>query len=149
VLPARVRGGQPVRRWLTRRDRGSMAVEFALLAPAFIVLMLLLAVGGRIIEAQGQVDGAARDAARAASVQDNGADVQSAIQNAADSDLDASGHNKCPNGMSEKWSGGTDVGIVSVTVQCTINLAFFPGLGSVTMTGHAAAPLDTYVQRNW
>jgi Flp pilus assembly protein TadG len=149
VLPARDRGGEPVRRWLTRRDRGSMAVEFALLAPAFIVLMLLLAVGGRIIEAQGQVDGAARDAARAASVQDNGADVQSAVQNATDSDLDASGHNECPNGMSEQWSGGSDVGIVSVTVQCTINLAFFPGLGSVTMTGHAAAPLDTYVQRNW
>ncbi|HEY1917987.1 MAG TPA: TadE family protein [Streptosporangiaceae bacterium] len=126
-----------------------MAVEFALLAPAFIVLMLLLAVGGRIIEAQGQVDGAARDAARAASVQDNSADVQPAIQNATESDLDASGHNDCPNGMTESWSGGTDVGIVSVTVQCSINLAFFPGLGTVTMTGHAAAPLDTYVPRNW
>jgi Flp pilus assembly protein TadG len=127
-----------------------MAVEFAILAPMFIVLMLLIVVGGRIVEAQGQVDGAARDAARAASVQVYGNQVQAAVQNAASGDLSAPGHNACPGGMpAPKWTGGTAAGSVSVTVQCTINLGFFPGLGALTMTGHAAVPLDTYSQRDW
>jgi Flp pilus assembly protein TadG len=131
------------------RDRGSMAVEFAILAPMFIVLMLLIVVGGRIVEAQGQVDGAARDAARAASVQVYGNQVQAAVQNAARSDLSSPGHDVCPGGMTPQWAGGTAAGSVSVTVQCTINLSFFPGLGALTMTGHAAVPLDTYSQRDW
>jgi hypothetical protein len=38
---------------------------------------------------------------------------------------------------------------VTVTVQCTINLGFFPGLGALTMTGHATAPLDAFSQRDW
>jgi Flp pilus assembly protein TadG len=134
---------------LTGRDRGSMAVEFAILAPSFIVLVLLLVVGGRIVEAQGQVDGAARDAARAASVQVYGNQVFAAVQNAASSDLNPAGHNMCPGGMTPHWTGGTAAGAVSVTVQCTIDLSFFPGLGALTLTGHAAAPLDTFSQRDW
>src|SRR5487761_1907681 len=108
---------------LTRRDRGSMAVEFAILAPSFIVLVLLL-VGGRIVEAQGQVDGAARDAARAASVQVYGNQVLGAVQSAARSDLTPGGHDMCPGGMTPHWTGGTAAGAVSVTVQCTIDLSF-------------------------
>jgi Flp pilus assembly protein TadG len=134
---------------LTGRDRGSMAVEFAILAPAFIVLVLLLVVGGRIVEAQGQVDGAARDAARAASVQVYGSQVQPAVQSAASSDLNPAGHAMCPGGMIGSWTGGSAAGSVSVTVRCTISLSFFPGLGALTMTGHAAAPLDTFSQRDW
>jgi Flp pilus assembly protein TadG len=132
---------------LTTADRGSMAVEFALLAPAFIVLMLLLVLGGRVIEAQGQVDGAARDAARAASVQDDGSNVAAAIQNAADGDLYTTGNTVCLQRPTGTWTGGA--GSVSVTIQCRISVSFFPGLGSLTMTGHAVAPLDTYVERNW
>ena len=146
MLPPRADGRAAV---LTGPDRGSMAVEFAILAPAFVVLVLLLAVGGRIVEAQGQVDGAARDAARAASVQVYGSQVSAAVQSAASSDLNPSGHNMCPGGMSPSWTGGSAAGAVSVTVRCTINLSFFPGLGTLTMTGHAAAPLDAFSQRDW
>jgi Flp pilus assembly protein TadG len=124
-----------------------MAVEFALLAPAFIVLMLLLVFGGRVVEAQGQVDGAARDAARAASVQQNSANVGAAIANAADGDLYRAGHQVCTQAPRGSWQPGNAA--VSVTIKCTINVAFFPGLGSMTMTGTAVAPLDTYVERNW
>jgi Flp pilus assembly protein TadG len=126
-----------------------MAVEFVILAPAFVLLMLLLVVGGRVIEAQGQVDGAARDAARAASVQVYGSQVQAAVQNAASSDLSPPGRNLCPGGMSPTWSGGSVAGAVTVTVRCTIDLGFFPGLGALTMTGHAVAPLDTFSPRDW
>jgi Flp pilus assembly protein TadG len=126
-----------------------MSVEFVLLAPAFIVLMLLLVLGGRVIEAQGQVDGAARDAARAASVQDFGDNVQGAIDNAADGDLYTPGHQMCTSQPVGRWTVGGDNSAVSVTLQCSINVAFFPGLGAITITGHAVAPLDTYVERNW
>lgn len=126
-----------------------MAVEFALLAPAFIVLMLLLVLGGRMIEAQGQVDGAARDAARAASVQDLANNVPAAIANAADSDLYSHGHEVCTTTPAWTWHPGPGNAEVSVTVTCSVNLAFFPGLSTHTVTGHAVAPLDTYVQRNW
>ena len=146
-VAVRLTGGELTGRELTRRDRGSLAVEFALLAPAFIVLMLLLVLGGRVVEAQGQVDGAARDAARAASVQQNGDDVAAAVQNAADGDLYTSGHTVCNQAPKGTWTPGN--GAVSVTIRCTINVSFFPGLGSLTMTGHAVAPLDTYVERNW
>ncbi|HEY2579551.1 MAG TPA: TadE/TadG family type IV pilus assembly protein [Streptosporangiaceae bacterium] len=132
---------------LTFRDRGSMTLEFALLAPAFILLVLLLVVGGRIVEAQSQVDGAARDAARAASVQVFADNLHPAIEQAAQSDLDSAGHDMCPGGLSETWAGGSAAGEVTVNVHCTINLSFFPGLGTLTMTGHALAPLDTYVER--
>lgn len=132
---------------LTGRDRGSLAVEFALLAPAFIVLMLLLVLGGRVVEAQGQVDGAARDAARAASVQENSANVGTAVQDAANGDLYETGHTVCTQQPRGIWKNGDDV--VSVTIQCKIDLGFFPGLTSMTMTGSAVAPLDTYVERNW
>lgn len=135
---------------LRRRDRGSMSVEFALLAPGFVLLMVLLVLGGRIVEAQGQVDGAARDAARAASVQVDSSQVEAAVDSAARSDLQSpTGHNWCPGGMTATYSGGSAAGSVSVTVSCTINLAFFPGLGMKTMTGHAVAPLDTFTERNW
>jgi Flp pilus assembly protein TadG len=130
-------------------DRGSMAVEFVLIGPAFILLMLLMAVGGRVVETQGQVDGAARDAARAASVQTDVGQVQGAVQNAASADLTPSGHSMCPGGMVPAWTGGSAVQAVTVTVRCTIDLAFFPGLGSLTLTGHAVAPLDQFVSRNW
>jgi Flp pilus assembly protein TadG len=133
-------------RRLALRDRGSMTLEFTLLAPAFILLVLLLVVGGRLVEGQSQVDGAARDAARAASIQVYADQVYPAAQQAAQSDLDPpSGTDMCPDGLHVSWTAA--VGEVTITVQCTVNLGFFPGLGRVTMTGHALAPLDTYVER--
>ena len=41
-----------------------MTVEFVLLAPLLLGLMLFLVLAGRVVEAHGEADGAARDAAR-------------------------------------------------------------------------------------
>lgn len=51
-----------------RGERGSIAVEVAILAPAFLALIVLAAVAGRTAIAQNAVDLAAHDAARAASI---------------------------------------------------------------------------------
>ena len=49
-------------RWLFgRRERGSMSVELVVVAPGLIGLLLLVGAGGRVVEAQGHLDGAARD----------------------------------------------------------------------------------------
>ena len=56
------------RRLSGRREHGSMSVELVVIAPGLIGLLLLVGAGGRVVEAQGHLDGAARDAARAASL---------------------------------------------------------------------------------
>jgi len=50
------------------RERGSVTVEVAILAPAFLMLIVLAAVVGRTAVAQNAVDLAAHDAARAGSI---------------------------------------------------------------------------------
>src|SRR5262249_2731668 len=50
-----------------RCERGSISVELVVLAPGLALLLLLIAAGARVVEVQGHIDGAARDAARAAS----------------------------------------------------------------------------------
>ena len=134
-----------------RDDRGSMAVEMVLLTPAFVLLMLFLVGVGRVVEAQGQADGAARDAARAASIQRHWAQVGGAVNEAADQDLSPqAGRNMCPGGITAAPQPNTAPATsVQVTVVCTINLAVVPGLGTMQITGNAVAPVDTYVQRDW
>src|SRR5712691_10613785 len=75
-LPSRGRS-EPTRRHLTcgagwrssRWERGSATVEFVIAAPLLAAVLLLVAGLGRIAEARGQVEGAAREAARTASLQ--------------------------------------------------------------------------------
>jgi Flp pilus assembly protein TadG len=134
-----------------RSQRGSMAVEMVLLIPAFVLLMLFLVGVGRVVEAQGQVDGAARDGARAASIQRDRALVGSAVDQAANQDLSPqAGKNMCPDGMTAGWLPNADPATnVRVTVACQINLAVVPGLGTMNIAGQAVAPLDAYMQRDW
>ena len=128
-----------------------MAVEMVLMTPAFVLLMLFLVGVGRVVEAQGQVDGAARDGARAASIQRDIGQVGTAVNQAANQDLDpTTGKNMCPDGMTAHAQPNSNPATnVQVTVICTINLAVVPGLGTMNITGQAVAPLDTYVQRDW
>lgn len=48
--------------------KGSASVELVLLTPVLLVLLLLVVALGRLADARAQVDGAARDAARAGSI---------------------------------------------------------------------------------
>ena len=114
-----------------------------------LLLFLLLVVGmGRLASTRADVDGAARDAARAASIERDKGHALTAAQNAASASLSDRGI-QC---QSLNTSLGSDTnftpgGFVVVNVDCTVSLAEtvltrLPG--SKTLTGHSTAPLDKY-----
>ncbi|MEO7442980.1 MAG: TadE/TadG family type IV pilus assembly protein, partial [Acidimicrobiales bacterium] len=74
-----------------RDERGSIAVEAAVLAPALVALLLLVVFAGRVSQAEGDVHRAASAAARAASLRQEPADAETAARDAASANLSASG----------------------------------------------------------
>ena len=140
-----------VRRRRPRRDRldaGTATIEMVLLAPIVIAFVLLVVVLGRIAETGAEVTGAARDAARAASLARTPGSAASAAQAAAASAL-AGESVDCSTGVSvtvstTRWFPG---GSVRVTVACTVRLSdvgFSMLPGSKRMTASATAPLERF-----
>ncbi|MFF4411413.1 TadE/TadG family type IV pilus assembly protein [Streptosporangium sp. NPDC001559] len=128
---------------MTRRadrdpERGSLSAEAVLLAPVFLLFLLFLVGAGRIVEAQGEVNGAARDAARAASVERTRSDAESAADEAAKGSLSG----QCEPDVSlagTDWKAG---GQVKVTVTCSLDLDFLGFGAAKDMRGDAVAPLE-------
>jgi Flp pilus assembly protein TadG len=125
-------------------QRGSMTVEFVLVAPVLIVLMLFLVMAGRVEEARGEADGAARDAARAASIAQDPGDAQAFADQAITDD--SSSNLTCANPNVGGFAPGSPA--VTVTVTCTLSLGDI-GFGTWTITGYAVSPLDPYVARTY
>jgi Flp pilus assembly protein TadG len=119
-----------------------MVVELVLFAPLLLVLMMFLVMAGRVVEAHDQVDGAARDAARAASLARTAASAQQAADQAVAADVNGG----CSAPVLAGYAPGSQA--VAVTLQCSLNLAFL-GAGAVNVTGHAIAPLDQFVSRTY
>ncbi len=125
-------------------DRGSMSVEFVILAPIMLLVMLFLVLCGRVLEAHGQVDGAARDAVRAASIARSAGQAQVNAVQAARGDL-RGWCNGSPAAQVVGFGPGSAQVLVSVT--CQVDLRFI-SFGSIRVTGSAVAPLDTFVARS-
>jgi Flp pilus assembly protein TadG len=134
-----------------------MSVELAVLAPGLVLLLLLVGAGGRVVEAQGHVDGAARDAARAASLARSLGQAEEFAQQAAQADLGTSSW--CEQGtvtasvIGFPGPGGAVLpgDDVTVTVHCDINTLPFTLLGfrpATPFTAQAVAPLDPFMCRN-
>jgi hypothetical protein len=139
---------------------GSISVELVVLAPALLLLLLLLAAGARVVEVQGQVDGAARDAARAASVARSAAQAAGFAQQAAQADLNAASWclphtvQAQVSGFSQASTlpaGGAGVADVRVAVSCEVSMSPFRLLGfspARRFSGQAVAPLDPFMCRD-
>ncbi len=131
-----------------RGDRGSITLELVLLTPFLVLFFLFLALVGRLVNVQSQLDGAARDGARAASVaRDQGDAEEFAIQAVKDSLGD---DNFCVGDAAQTevdlgdWQPG---GHVTVTVTCQtdlVGLELVPFGGDPEKKGTASAPIDTY-----
>ncbi|MFI8930600.1 TadE/TadG family type IV pilus assembly protein [Streptomyces sp. NPDC053474] len=135
-------------------DRGSYAMETAVLAPVLIALLGLMVAFGRVTDAEAAVDGAAHAAARAASLERDAASAQSQAQAAADRSLSGEGITCGTSQISVDTSGyATAVGqaaTVTATVSCTAPLSdiALPGLpGAKTLTATFTSPIDTYRAR--
>jgi Flp pilus assembly protein TadG len=125
-----------------RAERGSMTVEFVILAPLLLVLMLFIVLAGRVVEAHGEVDGAARDAARAASVALSPAGAAQAADQAVADDVNG----WCSNPEVQGFVPGSNT--VTVTLKCHLDLSFIGG-GKIPISGYGIAPLDQYVARQF
>lgn len=129
------------------RDRGSASLELVLLTPLLLVLLLLIVLGGRYGQARADVDSAARDAARAGSLERSPAAAADAAEEAAARRL-ADRHVVCVD--LEVDLGDTDFrpgGTVEVTVTCAVDLSDLTGLGvpsSATFHSTFSEPVDVY-----
>lgn len=145
-------------RWVRSRhcrgDEGSAAIEAAIILPALIMFLCLGLAGGRIVTSGAKIDAAAQGAAREASIHRTAAAAQSAAQSAAAQSLDDQGITCASTSVTINTGGLSvpvgQVGTVTATVTCTVNLAdlLLPGLpGAKTLTATATSIVDAYRER--
>jgi Flp pilus assembly protein TadG len=138
------------------RDRGSASVEVAILTPAFLFLIVLAAVVGRVTIAQNAIDVAAHDAARAASIArtagaaEDGA-TEAATDTLAQQGLSCAGLDVEVDVDDFDTAPGlpTDPGnppIVSVRVICQVSFVDLPmlDLDQATVAASHTSPIDFY-----
>ena len=135
------------RRWRVAGERGTATVELVILAPVVFALLAFIVGLGRSTDARGRLTGAARDAARAASLTTTPDAAKAAAHTTALTDLDGAGLEcKAPR-ITTDTSRFQPGGEVRVTIRCTLDLSSLvvSGLpGSSTLTAHATVPLDSY-----
>lgn len=130
-----------------RSERGSVSVEVAVIAPAFIFLMLLVIFAGKVSEAGGNVERAAAEGARAASLRQNpGAAVEDA-EAAVAANLASAGVPCTDLVTNVDTSNFEPGGTVTVSVRCQASMADVTLLGvpgTRTFTATSIEVIDTY-----
>lgn len=136
------------------RERGSVSVELALLAPALLLLLAFAVVAGRTQVAEGAVEEAARAAAREASLARDAATATASASAQAQETL-AAQDLRCQRTTVDVDTAGFQAapgqpGDVTVTITCVVGMAdvLAPGLpGSVTVQAAFTSPVDAYRER--
>jgi Flp pilus assembly protein TadG len=135
------------RRRARARDGGSAAAELVLVTPLLIVVLMLIVAAGRLVDARLQVDSAARQAARAASIARDPAAAVAQADATARAAL-ASEHITCSSlTVSPDTAAFRPGGQVTVQVTCTVSLAGLALLhipGAQTLTARFTSPIDVY-----
>lgn len=144
-----------VRQWLRQPERGDGAVlQTAIIGAALLVLLVLFAAAGRMSGAHTPIDNAANNAARAASISRTPGEAHAAAVQAATSTLSGQG-SSCPDPSITVDTSGLSapvgqVGVVRVSISCTVDLSDLHGLplpGSRTVTADASSVVDAYRAR--
>jgi Flp pilus assembly protein TadG len=135
------------RRRELRGERGSVTTELVLLTPLLILLLLLVVALGRLAGARINVDGAATQAARAASIATTPAQANVAARQTAAAAL-GSDHVTCSDLQIATDTGAfAPGGSVTVTVTCAVTLGDLTGLrlpASQSIASTATSVIDTY-----
>lgn len=133
------------RRW--RDERGSAAIELVLVTP-LLLLFAMVAVGfGRLADARLQVNDAASQAARAASIARDPGTASAAARRVAVASL-AGHHLTClPVSVTVDTSAFHPGGAVTARITCTValsDLSPFPVPGAKTVQAAATSPIDVF-----
>lgn len=124
-------------------DRGLSTVEVVILAPVMILFILVLVGFGQLVEGRGALDGAARDAARAGSIQKDHGTAMAEARKAARADLEdvCSG----PVSVVQKSAGFEPDTLFTVEVSCEVRGLSMIGLDiPTTLSASFSSPLDPY-----
>lgn len=118
-----------------RGERGSFSLELAVLAPTLLLILSFIVSVGRVTEGRAVTQGAARDAARAASINHNGG--AAANQAAQEAYRRATAGRNCdgPGPVPAPVPGGT----VVVTVTCRVSTLW--GTQVITRTSRSAVDI--------
>ena len=139
--------GGPVLRRLRTGEDGSVATELVLLTPLLILMLLFVVALGRTVSARMEVDGAAAQAARAASTARDPATATAMAEQATTTAL-GSDHVTCRDlTVTTDTADFTPGGQVAVTVTCTVDLANLVGLrlpASQSLSSTSTAVIDLY-----
>lgn len=130
-----------------RAERGSVAVELVLVTPLLILLLLLVVGSGRLVTARMDVNGAAEDAARAASLASDPGTAAADAQAAAEATLGGHGVACRSLDVTTNTANFQPGGWVSVDVTCSVDLSNvtmldWPGMENVQ--AQFVEPIDTY-----
>jgi Flp pilus assembly protein TadG len=112
-----------------------------------VVLLCFVVALGRFALVRAHVDGAARDAARAASLEPNPADARARADAIAQQTLSGDKMTCQDRRVTVDTTRAAPGGFVAVDVSCTINLRDVSLLGlpgSRRVQGHFVAPIDRY-----
>ena len=128
-------------------ERGSISVEVAIIAPAFVFLMLLVVFAGKVSEADGNVERAASEGARAASLRQQPGDATEDARSAVEGNLRTVGVRCVDLSTAVDTSDFRAGGTVTVVVRCRASMADVTLLGvpgTRTFTARAVEGIDTY-----
>ena len=134
----------------TRTERGAASVELAVIAPALLLLVALMAFGGRVATADIAVGRVAATAARDASLQRTPTAARAAATTTARSLLGAQGLHCSTATVVVDTTGFTvpaGPGTVSVRLRCVVSVAdlgFTALPGSRTVAAAATSPVDPF-----
>ncbi|MEU2621834.1 TadE/TadG family type IV pilus assembly protein [Streptomyces sp. NPDC007157] len=124
-------------------DSGLSTIEVVILAPVMILFILVLVAFGQLVDGRGAIDGAARDAARAGSIQKDHATAMSEARKAAEADLSdvCSG----PVSVVQTSAGFAPDTIFTVEVSCEVRGLAMLGLDiPTTLSASFSSPLDPF-----
>lgn len=130
-----------------RDEAGSVTAELVLLTPLLILMLLFVVALGRVAGARLDVDGAAAQAARAASIARDPTTATAMAQETATAALGSDGVTCADLTVSTNTAQFTPGGSVAVTVTCTVGLSDLTGLRLPTaqsISSTATSVIDLY-----
>jgi Flp pilus assembly protein TadG len=132
---------------LRRDETGSVTAELVLLTPLLILLLLFVVALGRLSGARLDVDGAAAQAARAASIARDPATATAIAQQTATAALGSDDVTCAQLSVDTDTTQFTPGGSVAVTVTCSVSLSDLSGLripASESISSRFVAVIDQY-----